>query len=95
MPLEFNTIVAFQSKTTFSNYPPDERVLGEGDPYQLFQEELKVTTSSNYPLDERFFVEGDPYQLFQEEVKVTKSSNYPLDERVWEMVTRTNSSKRR
>ena len=47
----------------------------EGDPYQLFQEEVKVTKSSNYPLDERVLGDGDPYQLFKEEVKVEHEEN--------------------
>ena len=88
MPMEFNTIVASQSKTTFSNYPPDERMLGEGDPYQLFQEEVKVTKSSNYPLDERVLRAGDPYQLFQEVVKVEHEDN--ANKRVVRTVKLTN-----
>ena len=74
MPI-YNTVVASQSITTPSNYPLDEQVLGEGDPYQLFQEEVKVTTSSNYPLDGRVLGDGDHCQLFQEGVKVEHEEN--------------------
>ena len=70
MYLKNNTVVAPLNKTTPPNYQLDEIVQGEGDPYQLFQNEVKVTTSLNHPLEEIVLGEGDPYQLLQGELKV-------------------------
>ena len=68
-----NTVVAPLNKTTPPNYQLDEIVQGEGDPYQLFQNEVKVITSLIHPVDKIVLGGGYPYQLFQNDMKVTTS----------------------
>ena len=88
MNLECNTVVGSLSNTTSSQYPLDDKIQGEGDPYQLFQDDVKVKISSNYLLEARVLGDGDPYQLLREEVKVEHEEN--ANKRVVRTVKLTN-----